>query len=218
MSGPTPTAGPGARTPGRVVAGVGLRGRRVELARVAPSHYAALHGIATAESSAHLWPLLGRPVPLDEFGSYLAQLAPVQFTMLRRDNGEPVGLVQGIDEDLRSRRIGLGLVVEPALWSSGWPLEGVVLFLEYLFSGLGFRKVYCHMPTSVLERTGGGMDLYLTEEGLHRQHARVGDAYEDVHVLSIHRDRWDSEMSRRITGNAVIRSDVVTGDDLGDEG
>jgi RimJ/RimL family protein N-acetyltransferase len=197
---------------------VGLRGRRIELARVAPSHYAALHEIATSASMAHLWPLLGRTVPLDQFGSYLAQMAPVQLTMLRRDNGEPVGLVQGIDEDLRSRRIGLGLVVEPALWSSGWPLEGVVLFLEYLFSGLGFRKVYCHMPTSVLERTGGAMDLYLTEEGVYRQHALVGGVHEDVHILSIHRDRWDSSMARRITGNTGLGATVGTGDKAGDVG
>jgi RimJ/RimL family protein N-acetyltransferase len=181
-----------------------MSGRRVRLERLAARHLPNLYRIATDPATAHLWPLVGATVGADELGPFLWGQGALQFAMTRRDSGEAVGLIQGVDEDLRSETIGLGLLVDPALWQSGWPLEGVVLFLDYLFSGLGYRKVYCHMPASTLEKIGdGALGVYLTREATYTRHLRAGDGYEDLHVLSLHRDNWDAPRARRVTGNAA---------------
>jgi RimJ/RimL family protein N-acetyltransferase len=185
------------------LAGVSLSGRRIRLERLAARHLAALHGIAASPPVAPAWPLEGARVGLQEFGDYLWRRGSLHFAMARRDTGEAVGLVQGVDEDLRSGTIGLGLMVDPTLWQAGWPLEGVVLFLEYLFSGLGYRKVYCHMPASTVEKVGdGALDVFLTREATYTRHLKTDGGYEDLHILSLHRDDWDSPRARRITGNA----------------
>jgi len=195
------------------LAGVPLSGRRVRLERLAPRHISSLHRIASDEAAATMWPLFGRIVSAEEFEGYLWRLSQLQFVVLRRDSGVPVGLLQGVDEDLRNGTIGLALFVDPTLWQAGWPFEGAVLFLEYLFNGLGYRKVYCHMPASVLDRLGGPLDVHLVREGTFNQHLKAGDGYEDLHISSIHREAWDSNYARRITGNSTPMNTTSLGDD-----
>jgi RimJ/RimL family protein N-acetyltransferase/acyl carrier protein len=173
------------------LAGVPMSGDRVQLERLAPHHLATLHRISISPEVSPHWPLLGDAVAEEQLWDHLWGQSSLQFAIVRTDTAESVGLVQGVEEDMRSRTIGLGLVVDPALWRAGWPLEGVVLFLDYLFTGLGYRKVYANLPASVLDRVGdGALGVYLTHEATFNQHLKVGDGYEDVCVLSLCRDDW----------------------------
>ena len=40
-----------------------------------------------------------------------------------------------------------------------------------------------------------------------------GDGYEDLHISSIHREAWDSNYARRITGNSTPMNTTSLGDD-----
>jgi hypothetical protein len=182
--------------------GAPLVGRRVRLERLAPRHIDALYEFATQDQVAGGWPLMGETMSPVEFFGYLWSLGPIQFAAVRRDAGVPVGLVQGIDEDARNGTIAMGFFLDPELWASGWPLEAVVLFLEYLLQGRGYRKVYVHLPASLLGKLGGALGTWLDEECVLHRHVRVGDDYEDVSVFSVSRHKWDSAFARRLTGNA----------------
>ena len=183
--------------------GVSLTGRRVALERLAWSHVEQLLRSASAPDAIDEWPLAGRTLTVGEFGDMLWSTGPINFAIVRRDSGAAVGFVQAVQEDLRSGTVGVGVFVEPVLWKAGWPLEAVVLFIEYLFAGCGYRKAYFTMRTSTLERLGGALDAWLEVECRYRRHVRSprDGGYEDVHVLSLDRDRWDSDIARQITGN-----------------
>lgn len=184
--------------------GVPLVGRRVALERLDGSHLPDLHRAATAPEARDEWPLLGRDATVAELADLLWSAGPIQFAIVRRDTGAAVGLVHALEEDLRSGTVSVGLFVEPELWRAGWPLEAVVLFLEYLFAGCGHRKAYFTMRTSTLDRLGGALASWLETECVYVRHVRMlGGGYEDLHVLSLHRDRWDSDLARRITGNPI---------------
>jgi len=189
----------------RTRAGVPITGRRVELATLTGDQMPFLHAIASTSGTAAGWPLLGRSVSAGEFSSFLWQMSSLQFSMVRRDNGDPIGLVQGLDDDQRSQTIGVGLIIDPELWRAGWPLEGVVLFLDYLFVGLGYRKAYFTMTTTSLERLGGMLGGILTTECVLRQHVPVGGGFDDLHTLSLQGADWDSDEARQLTGNAPRR-------------
>lgn len=120
---------------------------------------------------------------------------------MRRDTGQPIGLVAAVDQDLRSGTAEMGLFVDAGLWQAGWPLEGAILFLDHLFTGIGFRKVYISVLSSVLGRLGG-VERFFDAEACLRAHARVDGGYEDLHILSMDRSQWDSDHARWITGNA----------------
>lgn len=160
---------PGWEPPDEVL-GVPVRGRRVRLEKLAPWHLPALHQAMTRESTLGGWPLLGERVPAREFGPYLWSLGRVHFAVVRLDTGEPIGLVQGIDDDMRSGSTGVGLFVDPRLWKAGWPLEGVLLFIDYLFCGLGFRKVSMILPDSVLAQVNPSTVGWTTREYSLRDH------------------------------------------------
>jgi RimJ/RimL family protein N-acetyltransferase len=174
------------------VMGMPLTGRRVTLERLRGRHLAALYRLTHAEPTIHEWPLYGRHFASpDQLGPYLETLSHLQFVIRQRDTGEVIGLVQGLDEDLRSKTIGIGVVLAPELWRSGWPLEALLVFVDYLFRARGFRKLYFHMLASTLDRVGSVTSWWLTPECVYRRHVLVQDRYEDVHILGLHRRDWD---------------------------
>lgn len=179
-----------------------MSGRWVRLERLEPRHLDTILRTFSAAPASEQWPLLGQAMTLEEFSEYIWHLGPLNFAVVRRDSGEPVGVVQGIDEDARSQTIGIAFVIDADLWSAGWPLEALVLFADYLFCGLGYRKLYCIVPQSVLARLKGLADRWLAVECVYRRHVRLGRDYEDVFVLALPRDQWDSQLARRMTGNA----------------
>lgn len=195
--------------------GVPLSGRRVALERLRRQHLPALYEIATADGVNDGWPLCGRTMDPVEFETYLWRQSSVQFAMVRQDSGEPIGLVQGVSEDLRSGAVDIAVVVAPRLWRAGWPLEGVVLFADYLFSGLGYRKLYFSMPGSVRRRVGRAVDAILALECTLTRHVLIDGDYEDLSVFSLHRDRWDTGLFSQVTGRIVppgVRDRVADSD------
>jgi hypothetical protein len=178
--------------------GTPLQGRRVRLERLEPRHVGALHRMATGDEALGRWPLLGQRMTVQELDDHLWQLARLNYAIVRQDSGTVVGLVQGIDEDPRSGTIGVGVFLDPRLWRAGWPLEGVMLFANHLLHGRGFRKLYFTVPASVSDRLGRTVDSALVTECIHRRHLKAGDGYEDLYVLSLHRDRWDAALANRV--------------------
>ena len=136
--------------------GVPISGRWVRLERLRPDHVPALHGLVNEGKEIVEWPLAaGQAMNVSDLGDHLFGLQGLQLVVVQRENERIVGLVQGMALDLRSGTIDLGVVFGSGGWRAGWPVEGVVLFLDYLISGLGVRKVYLEMAEETIGKAGG---------------------------------------------------------------
>jgi Acetyltransferase (GNAT) domain len=175
-------------------------GRRVRLERLSRRHIPALHAIATADELIDGWPLCGqRPEP-PQFEAHLWRQSRLQFAVVRHDTGETIGLVQAVQEDLRSGLADVAVTVAPGLWRAGWPLEGAVLLCDHLFDDLGYRKLYFTMPAPVRARLGRGLESLLDLEATFARHLRRGDDYDDLFIYALHRDRRDNRAWRLLGG------------------
>lgn len=175
--------------------GVGLEGRRVRLERTRPHHVPALHEIAQSPG----WPLAGAGLDLEAFVEQLWSASPVQFSVLRKDDDAVIGFVRGDTWDRRSRTIEVVLGIAPDHWHMVWPLEGVVIFCDYLFRGLGMRKVYFELRPSSLAALGSGIRRTCTREWVKRDAVRGPDGtLEDVEVWAL--TDWDPELVDRGLG------------------
>jgi RimJ/RimL family protein N-acetyltransferase len=176
--------------------GVPLEGRRVRLERLRARHVPDLHRIAQSPG----WPLRGGNLDLAAFVDHLWEASPIQFAVLRRDSDEVIGLVRGLRWDLRSETMDVVFGVAPDYWRAGWPFEGLVIFSEYLFQGLGLRKLYLELRSSTLARVKPSVERGLTRESVHRQHLRGPDGrLEDLEVWSIS-EPLEAALVERILG------------------
>ena len=176
-----------------------LESKRVILEPLAPWHLDSLHEIVNSDELLDQWPLFGKVVSRPDLEEFLWSLAQLQFAILRRDNRNVIGLIQGLDDDKRSRTIGLGAAIDPALWRHGWPFEAVVLFLGILFDVRGYRKVYISCSDTTVSTIGAAIDKWLMPEALYRKHHRTATRLEDWHIYSLHRDRWDPSLVQLVS-------------------
>jgi RimJ/RimL family protein N-acetyltransferase len=177
-----------------------LCGRWVRLERLSRRHIPALHAIATADDVIDGWPLGGRRLEPPQFEAHLWRQSQVQLAIVRRDTDATIGLVQAVNGDLRSGLADVAVTVAPDLWRAGWPLEAVVLFDDYLFDDLGYRKLYFTMTASVRAQLGRGVETLLTLEATLERHVRARDGLEDLLIFAVQRDQRDNPVSRMLRG------------------
>jgi hypothetical protein len=177
--------------------GVGLEGRRVGLERVRGRHVPALYEIAQSPG----WPLAGGGLDPGSFAEQLWSAAPLQFSVIKRETDEVIGFVRGVHWDQRSRTIEVVFGVAPAYWQLLWPFEGVVIFCDYLFQGLGMRKLYFELRPSTLAMLGSGIRRWCTREWVSSRQVRSPDGeLEDVELWSL--TNWEPAIVDRLLGRA----------------
>jgi len=152
------------------------------------------------------WLLAGRGLDLEAFAMHLWSTSPVQSSVIRRDTDEVIGFVRGDRWDLRSRTIEVVLGVAPSHWKLVWPLEGVVIFCDYLLRGLGMRKLYFELRPASVQALGSWVERRCVREWV-----KVGEVLspegelEDVEVWSLselNQDRVDRLLGRASSGPA----------------
>lgn len=175
--------------------GVELSGRRIALERLRAQHVSQLHGIAQSPE----WPLAGRGLDVQAFGDFLWSSMEICFSMVRRDSGDVIGFVAGTGWDRRSRTIEVTFGIAPSEWNTLWPFEGVLIFCDYLFTGVGLRKLYFSLRESTMAKLGSGVSRWLTKECVYSDHVRTEDGgFEDVQLWSL--SEWDPGVVDRIAG------------------
>jgi RimJ/RimL family protein N-acetyltransferase len=127
---------------------------------------------------------------LEEFDALVWSTGAMHHAIVRSDTRQPLGMVKILRDDLRSGTAEVGMFVDHRLWRAGWPLEGIVLFVDRLFGGFDYRKLYFLISSSSLARVAGALDNWLIKEAVLADQIRVGDHYEDLNFLTLHRSRW----------------------------
>src|SRR5262249_53583526 len=116
-----------------------LSGRRVRLRAVVASDYEFLFRLATDERTGPRWRYRGLPPRPEEFVRDLWQQVLVQFLVERVDSGEPLGLVVAYEATMRDRHCHIAMLFRADVVV--WPLEALVLFINFLFEEFAFNKL-----------------------------------------------------------------------------
>jgi RimJ/RimL family protein N-acetyltransferase len=177
-----------------------LRSSRVGLRSVNPDDADAIADVVNDPSVSWLLPTRGRFISPDQLLSDLTQDLPHVSIAYERSSGQALTLFALLGQ---SERNGVGELSFYSLRRSSNPksgisMEGLALFLSFLFNGLGIRKLLAKVQDCDLPQFAAAEDALLRREGLLKDHVRDGEGFQDVHVFAIWREAWSEvEMNLR---------------------
>lgn len=140
----------------------------------------------------------GRTPSPDALRRLLWEEVLAQF-MITCGGGRRVGLVSAFEPDPRNRTVHLAVLQDPEWAGSGLALEGVAVFLSYLFCQFDLRKVYAECLEGNYLPFASGSGRLFDVEGRLRAHEYVDGRYEDVYLLAVERTKWAAQ-HRRLFG------------------
>jgi RimJ/RimL family protein N-acetyltransferase len=123
-----------------------LSGPRTTLLPVTPRFYDYIYDLATDESLSFSWRLAGNVPSKRQFSQSLSDGVLAQFVVVRKQGDRPIGLVQSYKADLHHGYAYLGGVFSPELHKGISPIEGFVVFMNYLLDTWNLRKLYFEYP------------------------------------------------------------------------
>lgn len=71
-------------------------------------------------------------------------------------------------------------------------LDGVALFVDYVFSTWPFRKIYLEVPSYNLSQLGSQVGGLLAEEGRLLDHVWLNGRTWDLHLLALYQSSWQA--------------------------
>lgn len=167
-----------------------LESRHARLREVSMADYEMLYRMVTLAEATSRWRFRGTTPSPEDFRSLLWRGVVGQFIIESRDSHVPVGLVTAFDADFPNGVVHLAVLLGSEAQGKGWPIEGVILFLDYIFSHWPFRKIYAESIAFNAATYLRGSRKLFTEEGCLRDHEYYRGRYWDVHVLALYRAVW----------------------------
>ncbi|MEL7210905.1 MAG: GNAT family protein, partial [Actinomycetota bacterium] len=137
-----------------------------------------------------------------------------QFMICDREQGHRLGVVACYGANFRHQHARVAGAIAPQLFGTAWPLEAFYLFLDYLFSVFGFRKLYGEVLEFNLTAFRSIIGKIAHEEGRLRDHEYFDDQYWDLVFLAIYRDEWEQKR-RRLEIGGLRMPDSGDGEPVG---
>jgi len=180
------------------------RGTSTTLRPVAEVDVAGLYLSALHPANAHRWRCRGEAPPPDAFRRALfSESVLAQFMVVPRDDqGHGIGLVNAYSADLTSGNCYLAFQrsgppgTGRARGTSGMMIEGIALFIEYLFDHFDLHKIYAELPEYNLGLLDGLVGTLFVEEGRLVGHYRYAERRWDLHILALYRPAWEELIQR----------------------
>jgi hypothetical protein len=142
------------------------------------------------EYLAFRWRHRGEHVPPNEVGPALWSSTFVNFVVAsQRSPNEPAGIVSAYELDSTSAHCKVAVASFSAAMRST-TFRGLLLTIEYLFTGWPLRKVYFDIPSYNVAQVGRTLQRRLCEEGVLREHIYLDGRFHDLHVVALYRERW----------------------------
>lgn len=171
-----------------------LTGRWTRLRVVSPNDYGILYDLLVGDpSTAFRWRLRGATPSPEQFTQLLWDGVLAQYALCALDSDEPIGLVCCYAPEFRHSYARIAAVVRPQLQKQGWPLEGVVRFVDLCFRLWPFRKLYLESLEFNLEQFGDGLAPWVVEEGRLRGHEWHDGQFWDMVYLALYRSTWEAQ-------------------------
>jgi hypothetical protein len=178
------------RRPDPNKAAASLDGRAVVLRPVTQADYEGLRAAELSEALAFRWRLRGHHPSPEQYHISVWSGVLAQFLVVRRNDQVPVGVVTAYQADMVNGHVYLGVARFRPNDNSLSVVSGAVLFVEYLFKGWPFRKLYMEVPDYNLSQIDGMLGKLIEHEGTLRNHLFLDNIFWDVHILSISREAW----------------------------
>ena len=173
-----------------------LVGRRVSVEALSWRHLMPAWRIASSAGAREGWPLFGQALSPEDFANRVWETGSVSCALVSRHDDSTIGLIQGLAERPVDQTIDLAVMVDPELWGTGWPVEGVVLFIDWLFGSRNLRKIYLRAPARELTSRVGGFGGSMVEEARLAGHLVRADGVDDVVIWALYRESWAGDLVR----------------------
>jgi RimJ/RimL family protein N-acetyltransferase len=164
------------------------RGRHVTLRPLRPPDYEVLYDIALFTDAGSRWRLHGDMPPFDQFVQILLRDARVTFAIEKNTTAAVLGMAQLWNYDPLSRNAHLTAFLDPAVQGRGWPLEGILLFVDYVFPAFNLHKLYFESLTPQLATYGSLAGTFLRKEAELHDHRWVHGGFQTAHILALYAD------------------------------
>ncbi len=150
-----------------------------------------LYQLATHPEITWRWRYRGQSISYETFQQQLWAGTLVHFVVERKDGGQRIGYVQAFDASERHGWCHFAVMLDPMLARSGWAIECLALFFNYVFTAWNFRKLYAVMLESNYDELESGMGAWFITEGRLADHEWYGGRYWDLVLLTIRREDWE---------------------------
>lgn len=179
-------------------------GRWVSIRPVTATDLDYLYSLCMEPDIGFRWRYGGVHLDPDQFRRGLWDGVLAQFVIVSSRSGHRIGLAVGLNADLRNRYVHFAALLDPQVQGSGWAFEGVVLAVDYLFTGWDFRKIYIESAGHIAQDYERGLLRYGTLEGELKEHAYLGGRYWPMRIFAIYRRNWEEIRSKLLPRRPAI--------------
>jgi RimJ/RimL family protein N-acetyltransferase len=156
-----------------------------------PADHEYLYALATHPEVTWRWRYRGEAVGYDAFVQQLWAGTLAHFVVERRVNGQKLGYVQAFDASPRHGWCHFAVVLDPTLHRSGWAIECMALFFNYVFTGWNFRRLYAVALEHNFAELRSGSGTWFVVEGRLEDHEWYDGRYWDLLLLTVRREDWE---------------------------
>ena len=168
--------------------------RRIALRPLRPTDTAALYEASLDPRNAHRWRFRGRTPSPEMFQNQLYHSVFAQLGVAPIGSDQIVGLVSCYDENLAAGHAKLAFQRCGSGGEGGEMIEGIAVFINYVFDHWPFRKLYLELPEYNLGLFDGLTDTILRTEGVMKEFEYYNETLWDLHVMSLSRVDWEKFM------------------------
>jgi len=177
------------------------QGRRVQLRPLGGRDYEALRLMELSDELGARWRLHGGTPDPDSFlqsasAGVIAQFLVVPRSAVGTQAGAeaPMGIVTSYGANFQSGYAYIAAAKFARSVPSSMFIEGVAVFIEYVFACWAFRKLYAEVDEFNLPQFASVLESLFREEGRLREHTFLADRYWDRHILALYRSSWSTEV------------------------
>jgi hypothetical protein len=117
----------------------------------------------------------------------------VQYAVQDLRTGRSVGFLRADNANLFFGFAYLTMMIHPHYRMKAWPLEGALLFGNYLFTKFNLEHLYAETTESYLKQFASGIGTAFEVEGRQRDRVVINGRREDLYILTFSRERWLAE-------------------------
>jgi RimJ/RimL family protein N-acetyltransferase len=131
----------------------------------------------------------------------------INYIIKIKNTNQNVGTISIYDINLQDRIANVGrliLVDEYLKKSNPYGLESLLLTYGFVFNNLNFRKITGDILASNTDMLKFQLYLGMSQEGLLKEHVFLQNKYQDLHIMSIFKDKYILNYEKRI--NFLLKS------------
>lgn len=170
-----------------------LEGEFVRLRPVGQHDYSYLYDLSLSAQNNARWRYRGATPSPERFVADLWSGVLAQFLIESPEPRKRAGLVVAYNSDLANGTVFLGVLIDNTYHRKVWPLEGILLFVDYLFQNWTIRKVYAETTEFSASHFASGAKTLFEEEGRFHDHQYFQGRYWDYIHYSVTRKRWEEQ-------------------------